>query len=751
MIPVPTLRERLRQAAIAGQPDRVKEYCRLGVAIEPDEEGRTALHLAAANGHVDIVKILLHYGAKVNTADVAGYTPLHQASTEGHVEVVRLLLKNGSHVDAQDEHHGNTALHEAAWKGYSQTLEVLCKHKANVYILNKGGFSALHLACQNGHNQSCRVILLSGCKPDIKNNYGDTPLHTASRYGHAGVLRILISAFCHTSELNKNGDTALHIAAAMGRRKLTRILLEAGCDQMIRNKQGERAIDIAERKEFTEVQNILLNPPPKVIHVQQKSKDEKKQNKKRDKGSGTSQGSKDSTNKQRRDKHKKSKHGHKVHFMDEGKKNVLWNGHWSPYGCPMFPNMADFPSPKLDSLPPEPLKKGEQYYIDLEGNIKKGPVGVGYSCYCAPFFQHVEKKMEVDKQEIMDHIDHAHDDLNDKIASLERRTRTQILNINQTMKEKLATERAECIERIERRSMREKLELEKVQQQSADCIRKEMKSWVHNKFSDIEDRKKHDENIHHNHNERTHLQQSLEGIMRTKSESESDDSESLQGTTANNPILSYQNNNNNNKSEAANGCNDRDDHPPVGQVQRLRTDFEKLGARPKYFVPTSYQCPNSGSNINDNKDSKTDSKAESESINSDLRTGETCPQPLEIYVGEHPKESTPDSGYHTKMSPRISESSGSPYCQPLPSSQLPPQSYHSGIPSQLYSHCHNGHNSVNHNGLPPASQYIYNEERRSLNGTHRANNSSHVHFTCVDHLCKLNEGLNLSGDGSSLV
>lgn len=386
--------------------------------------------------------------------------------------MVRLLAKHNCHVDIQDEMHGNTALHEAAWKGYSRTIEVLCKHKANVYIKNKGGFSPLHLACQNGHNQSTRVLLLAGCKPDIKNNYGDTPLHTASRYGHAGVLRILVSAFCNTSEVNKNGDSGLHITAAMGRRKLTRILLEAGCDASIQNKQGETALEIARRKAFNEVVEIIENPPPRVIELRESPRSENL--KKREKDSGTSQGSKDSSHKLKKDKHKKSKHGHKVRF-EEGSRPE--KGKWSPYGCHLAPNLSSFPSPKLETLPPEPLSKGEQYFLDLAGNIRKGPVGKGYTCYCAPFFHNVEKKLEADKQELIDHIDHAHEDLNAKIAHLERKTRNQLFNLNQSVREKLAAEKTECLDRVERVATRERAE----RQSQQEVYKEELQAFVREK------------------------------------------------------------------------------------------------------------------------------------------------------------------------------------------------------------------------------------------------------------------------------
>lgn len=46
----------------------------------------------------------------------------------------------------------------------------------------------------------------------------------------------------------------------------------------------------------------------------------------------------------------------------------------------------------------DPLKLGEQYYCDLAGNIRKGPVGIGNTCYCGPFFNHIEQKINQNKK-----------------------------------------------------------------------------------------------------------------------------------------------------------------------------------------------------------------------------------------------------------------------------------------------------------------------------------------------------------------
>ncbi|KAK6628009.1 hypothetical protein RUM44_010491 [Polyplax serrata] len=370
----------------------------------------------------------------------AGCTALQRAAAEGHVDVVKQLIKHGANVNIQDKVHGNTALHEASWKGYSKCVEALCQaSKINLHVKNAGGFAPLHLACQNGHNQSCRELLMANCNPDLQNNYGDTPLHTSARYGHAGVTRILISADCQMSDQNKNGDTALHITAAMGRRKLTRILLEAGCDPNRRNKQNERAKDIAARKDLIEIIEIIDKTVPIKKKEKQKDKDKKdKENeikskeKKRSKESGSS---KDSSTRPK--EKKKPKNEHQVHF------ETPVEAKWSPYGCHYYPDSKTFPKPRLDSLPHEPLKKGEQYYLDLAGNIRKGPVGVGYTCYCAPFFRHMEERLDRDKKELKDHIDAAQIRLDKKVTNLEVKTRSQLNEITRSM----ALERAKCQQR----------------------------------------------------------------------------------------------------------------------------------------------------------------------------------------------------------------------------------------------------------------------------------------------------------------
>lgn len=52
----------------------------------------TVTHDAAREGFVDTVSVLMRHGANVNLADERGNLPLHLAAGEGHLRVVHLLI-----------------------------------------------------------------------------------------------------------------------------------------------------------------------------------------------------------------------------------------------------------------------------------------------------------------------------------------------------------------------------------------------------------------------------------------------------------------------------------------------------------------------------------------------------------------------------------------------------------------------------------------------------------------------------------
>ena len=84
------------------------------------------------------------------------------------------------------------------------------------------------------------------------------------------------------------------------------------------------------------------------------------------------------------------------------------------------------------------FQSGEQYFLDLAGNIKKGPTGHGSTCYCAPFIHRFEQKLDKNKKEIVKHLENKHGKLANRINYLERKTRDQISGMSNNIKENLA-------------------------------------------------------------------------------------------------------------------------------------------------------------------------------------------------------------------------------------------------------------------------------------------------------------------------
>jgi hypothetical protein len=79
-------------------------------------DGWTALHLAAQNGHNEVVQTLLKNNAAIDEKQKDGFTALHFAAQNGHNEVVQTLLKNNAAID-EKTNNGETALQIAQRKG----------------------------------------------------------------------------------------------------------------------------------------------------------------------------------------------------------------------------------------------------------------------------------------------------------------------------------------------------------------------------------------------------------------------------------------------------------------------------------------------------------------------------------------------------------------------------------------------------------------------------------------------------------
>ncbi len=117
-----------------------------------------ALHDAALQGRIKLLKTLLDHGADVNHRTATGTTPLHDAAIRGNVEAARILLESGADVNARETESGDTPLYMAAAMGRDEVAVLLLSKGANPDIPSKEGGTPLHAAITNGFNRVADAI-----------------------------------------------------------------------------------------------------------------------------------------------------------------------------------------------------------------------------------------------------------------------------------------------------------------------------------------------------------------------------------------------------------------------------------------------------------------------------------------------------------------------------------------------------------------------------------------------------------------
>ena len=196
------------------------------LAASSNETGDTALHQAAKNGHVDVVRVLLAAGAQVNAVRGDGYRPIHcalmpnwffQVKPGARSAIVELLLSSGAEYTifvaamrgddsfvrealARDRSLANfedtchhRVLSAAVRRGDVTLTRLLLEHGANPNLPEEGAPRGLSLwiAVNDRQHEIVRMLLAHGADPNGLVESSGTPMMQAAAKKDAELLKLL--------------------------------------------------------------------------------------------------------------------------------------------------------------------------------------------------------------------------------------------------------------------------------------------------------------------------------------------------------------------------------------------------------------------------------------------------------------------------------------------------------------------------------------------------------------------------------
>ncbi|KAF0037458.1 hypothetical protein F2P81_010332 [Scophthalmus maximus] len=259
----------LHLAAKEGHEDLVEELLERGAAVDSStKKGNTALHIASLAGQREVARILVKRGADVNSQSQNGFTPLYMAAQENHLEVVRYLLENEGNQSIATE-DGFTPLAIALQQGHNAVVSLLLEHDTK----GKVRLPALHIAARKDDTKSAALLLQNDHNADVQSKMmvnrttesGFTPLHIAAHYGNVNVSTLLLNRGAAVDFTARNGITPLHVASKRGNTNMVALLMDRGAQIDAKTRDGLTPLHCAARSGHDPAVELLLEKGAPIL------------------------------------------------------------------------------------------------------------------------------------------------------------------------------------------------------------------------------------------------------------------------------------------------------------------------------------------------------------------------------------------------------------------------------------------------------------------------------------------------------
>jgi ankyrin repeat protein len=235
--------------------EMVSLLCEAGVNLNAccKKEGfGSALVTAVRRDDLELVSLLLAFGADATGVDAAGWSPLVAAviGEDKDERIVDTLLEAGANPNISS--HGLLPLSLAAQSGAVSTVVKLLRNEANpqkqaLPNLDLGhGHPPLYHAILSGSLTTVHALLEAGAHTNDEYRNGWTPMMIAAREGDHEIGNALSSRGAIPDKSGADGLTPLHVAAMCGSRVFYKWLIAAGANAGLRDRRGRTAKQVVD-------------------------------------------------------------------------------------------------------------------------------------------------------------------------------------------------------------------------------------------------------------------------------------------------------------------------------------------------------------------------------------------------------------------------------------------------------------------------------------------------------------------------
>ncbi|XP_078113573.1 ankyrin repeat domain-containing protein 26 isoform X2 [Sander vitreus] len=216
---------KVHKAASVGDLAKLKQLAKKNDINQLDKENRTALHIACASGHVEVVQFLVESKAKLNLCDNQNRSALMKAVQCQHERCVSILVENHAEPNLVDI-NGNTALHLAANIPSISATVLLLEHGADINAQNKEGFTPLTVSVREDHIEMAEFLLKEGASVNFMDQGQRSPLMIAAGNGQISMLRLLLRFDADITLKDTKGWSADDYAVMNGHHPCSLLIIE---------------------------------------------------------------------------------------------------------------------------------------------------------------------------------------------------------------------------------------------------------------------------------------------------------------------------------------------------------------------------------------------------------------------------------------------------------------------------------------------------------------------------------------------